>query len=175
MAQIHSLHTYCNSRYYAIVLPIQPTKESLLDLDQFMKEKIGPKIGALHVHYQLEPMGMFVNLSNDYFNGKVKETCDHALIPKEDYDEIRPWQKYDYVNEVYVDWYGPMMTKGLHDPEFKKNSRFGYKSSFQSSLNKSGIVNTKIPFTYLFSIIDLHNPGNELPLPQDVCELLRQI
>jgi hypothetical protein len=152
--QIIKLHRHGNSTYYAIVYSGDLAEETLLILRAIFKSL--DTILQLQNHLlSVKILGVFKDFDNDFCNGKVNETCSHPLNEGDDFDEnIRPWQKFDYVNKKYVDWYGPLMTKGGSDPEFKFAYDFSYRASFKSSLVASGIPERDVDKTFVFEIVD---------------------
>jgi hypothetical protein len=148
MEHIIKLHKYCNNTFYAIVYSCTPTELAILGLKYFFK-KLSELIEKEHPLVKIEGLGIFEKFTDDFCNGKVDETYEHPLLGEYD-EEIRPWQKYDYVNKKYVDWYDPLITKGEDDEGFKKAYAFSHRASFESSLLNAGIKKEDINNTYIF-------------------------
>lgn len=161
MKNIVKLHTYCNDTFYGFMCSCTLTSKTLLRLASLFKELSKP-IEAQHRLVTVEPLGIFRAFTDDFCNGMVQETSDHPLLGIDD-EEVRPWQKYDYVHKKYVDWYGPLMAKGKDDEEFKKAYAFSYRASFQSSLMNAGIKEEDVDNTYVFKVFDCRDDFQENP------------
>ncbi len=154
MFKLFKLHQYGNDTYYAIICS-NPLSEELLQKLKEVFEKLSSLSQQEYDHVWFRVSGFFKEFTDSTCNGLVHETCSHPLNEGANFDEaIRPWQKYDYVNKKYVDWYGPLMTKGDQDEEFKAAYEFSYHASFRSSLLAAGVPEKDIEKSIIFEVTD---------------------